>query len=114
VAPLAFKIHGDLNLIAQQVMKDCNATYANMIAYRTMYDKLEGNFEGYEVTHIGRQSNEEADSLANIRSKCLPIPPGVFFEEIFKRSIKIKLTIVDPASATRLGAGHSEDAQAAE
>jgi hypothetical protein len=57
-------------------MKDCDATCANMIAYCAMYDKLEGNFKGYEVTHIGRESNEEADSLANIRSKCLPIPQG--------------------------------------
>jgi hypothetical protein len=97
------KIHGDSNLIAQQVMKECDATCANMIAYRAMYDKLEGEFEGCEVTHIGRESNEEADNLANIGSKCLPIPPGVFFEEIFERSIKIK-SATDPALATRSGA----------
>jgi ribonuclease HI len=40
------KIHGDSNLIAQQVMKDCDSTCANMITYCAMYDKLEGNFEG--------------------------------------------------------------------
>jgi ribonuclease HI len=45
------KIHGDSNLIAQQVMKECNATCANMITYRAMYDKLEGDFEGCEVMH---------------------------------------------------------------
>jgi hypothetical protein len=93
------KIHGDSNLIAQQVMKECDATCTNMIAYRAMYDKLKGNFEGCEVTHIGRESNEEVDNLANIGSKCLPIPPGVFFEEIFERSIKIK-PVIDPALAT--------------
>jgi hypothetical protein len=108
------KIHGDSNLLAQQVMKDCDATCANMIAYRAMYDKLEGNFEGCKVTHIGRESNEEADSLANIGSKCLPIPPGVFFEEIFERSVKIKQATIDPALATRSGAGPPEDAPAAE
>jgi hypothetical protein len=97
------KIHGDSNLIAQQVIKECDATCTDMIAYRAMYDKLEGSFEGCEVTHIGRESNEEVDNLANIGSKCLPIPPGVFFEEIFERSIKIKPTI-DPALATRSGA----------
>jgi ribonuclease HI len=78
------KIHDDSNLIAQQVMKDCDATSANMITYCTMYNKLEGNFEGCKVTHIGRESNEEADNLANIGFKCSPIPPGVFFEEIFE------------------------------
>jgi ribonuclease HI len=97
------KIHGDSNLIAQQVMKECDTACANMIAYRAMYDKLEGNFEGCEVTQIGRESNEEADNLANIGSKCLPIPPEVFFEEIFECSIKIKPAI-DPALATRSGA----------
>jgi hypothetical protein len=84
-------------------MKECDATCANMIAYRAMYDKLEGKFEGCEVTHIGRESNEEADNLANIGSRCLPIPPRVFFEEIFERSVKIK-PVTDPALATRLGA----------
>jgi hypothetical protein len=54
-------------------------------------------------THISRESNEEADNLANIGSRCLPIPPGVFFEEIFKRSVKIK-PATDPALATRSGA----------
>jgi hypothetical protein len=83
-----------------------------MIVYLAMYDKLEGNFKGCEVTHIGRESNEEADNFANIRSKCLPIPPGVFLEEIFKCSIKIK-PAVDPALATRSGANHSGPTPAA-
>jgi hypothetical protein len=74
-----------------------------------MYDKLKGDFKGFEVTHIGRESNKEADSLANNGSKCLPIPPGVFFEEIFERSVKIK-PVIDPALATRSGdkqSGHT-------
>jgi hypothetical protein len=108
------KIHGDSNLIAQQVRKDCDATCANMIAYHAMYDNLEGNFEGCEVTHIGRESNEEADNLANIGPKCLSIPPGVFFEEIFEWSVKIKPAAVDPALARRSGASHSENTLAAE
>jgi ribonuclease HI len=65
------KIHEDSNLIAQQVMKECDATCANMIIYRAMYDKLKGEFEGCKVTYIGRDSNEEADNLANIGSRCL-------------------------------------------
>jgi hypothetical protein len=80
-------------------MKECDVTCANMIAYHAMYDKREGNFEGCEVTHIGRESNEEADNLANIGSKCLPIQPGIFFEEIFERSIKIK-PVIETALAT--------------
>jgi ribonuclease HI len=106
------KIHGDSNLIAQQVMKECDATCANMIAYRAMYDKLQGDFEGCEVTHISRESNEEVDNLANVGSRCLPIPPGVFFEEIFERSVKIK-PAVDPTLATRSGAKQTSSTPAA-
>jgi hypothetical protein len=106
------KIHGDSNLITQQVMKECDATCANMIAYRAMYDKLEGDFKGCEVMHIDRKSNEDADNLANIGSKCLPIPPGIFFEELFERSVKIK-PVIDPALATRSGAKHSGPTPAA-
>jgi ribonuclease HI len=108
------KIHGDSNLIAQQVMKDYDVTCLNMFTYRAMYDKLEGNFERCEVTHISRESNKEADNLANIGSKCWPIPTGVFFEEIFERSVKSKPAAIDPALATRLGASRSEDTPAAE
>jgi ribonuclease HI len=106
------KIHGDSNLIAQQVMKEYDETCANMIAYRTMYDKLEGDFEGCEVTHISRESNEEGDNLANVGSRCLPIPPGVFFEDIFERSVKIKPAI-DLVLATRSGAKKTNSTPAA-
>jgi ribonuclease HI len=106
------EIHGDSNLTAQQVMKECDATHTNMIAYRAMNDKLKGNFEGCEVTHIGRESNEEADSLANIGSKCLPIPPGVFFEEIFERSVKIKPATSKTALATSPGAEQATESAA--
>jgi hypothetical protein len=49
-----------------------------MIAYRDAYNELEKTFDGCEVHHVSRLSNDEADVLANIGSQCLPIPPGVF------------------------------------
>jgi hypothetical protein len=59
-----------------------------MTAYRNLYYYLEGTFDGCEFSHVSRASNEEVDNLANIGSQCLPIPPGVFWEEIIERSIK--------------------------
>jgi hypothetical protein len=59
-----------------------------MTAYRNLYYYLEGTFDGCEVSHVSRASNEEADNLANIGSQCLAIPQGVFWEEIIERSIK--------------------------
>jgi hypothetical protein len=59
-----------------------------MIVYRNLYYYLEGTFDGCEVLHVSRASNEEVDILTNIGSQCLPIPQGVFWEEIIERSIK--------------------------
>jgi hypothetical protein len=59
-----------------------------MMAYQNFYYYLEGTFDGCEVSHISRANNEEADNLANIGSQCLPVPLGVFWEEIIERSIK--------------------------
>ena len=83
-------IYGDSNLVVEQTMKKCDATKENMIAYHGLYNTLEGEFKGCELTHIGRESNEEADVLANIGSTCSPVPPGVFFETIQHRSVKVK------------------------
>jgi ribonuclease HI len=82
------KIFGDSNLVVQQVMNHCDAVSDNMTAYRNLYYCLEGTFDGCEVSHVSRASNEEADNLANIGSQCLLIPPRVFWKEIIERSIK--------------------------
>jgi ribonuclease HI len=73
-------IHGDSNLVVQQTMKQCDALADTMSAYRDLYNKLEGEFDRCELTHIARSRNEEADALANIRSTRAPISPGVFLE----------------------------------
>jgi ribonuclease HI len=86
------KIFRDSNLIVQQVINKCDAISDNMTAYRNIYYYLEGTFDGCEVSHIRKVSNEEADNLANIGSQCLPIPQGVFWEEIVERSIKSNKT----------------------
>jgi hypothetical protein len=69
-------------------MNRCDAISDNMTAYRNLYYYLEGTFDGCKVSHVSRASNEEADNLANIGSQCLPVPQGVFWEEIIERSIK--------------------------
>ena len=81
-------IYGDSNLVVQQTMKACDAISENMAAYRDLYNTLEGSFDDCELCHIGRGSNEEANTLDNIGSTCAPIPPGVFLEQISTRSIK--------------------------
>jgi hypothetical protein len=104
------KIFGDSNLMVQQVMNRCDAISNNMTAYRNLYYYLEETFDGCEVSHISRASNEEADNLANIGSQCLPIPPGVFWEEIIERSIKgsKNTSMEEPSQHATIGSGASK------
>jgi ribonuclease HI len=112
------KIFGDSNLVVQQVMNKCDAISDNMTAYRNLYYYLEGTFNGCEVSHVSRASNEEADNLANIGSQCLPVSQGVFWEEIIERSIKNSKTSTTEEQgqhqAIGSGAGKASVAEAEE
>jgi hypothetical protein len=99
------KIFGDSNLVVQQVMNRCDAISDNITAYKNLYNYLEGTFDGCEVSHFSRASNEEADNLANIGSQCLPIPQGVFWEEIIERSIKNNKTSTTKEQAQHQATG---------
>jgi hypothetical protein len=96
-------------------MNKCDAISDNMTAYRNLYYYLEGTFDGCEVSHVSRASNEKADNLANIGSQCLPIPQGVFWEEIIERSIKSNKVSTTGEQiqhqATCSGAGNSGTAE---
>jgi hypothetical protein len=89
-----------------------------MTAYRNLYYYLKGIFDGCEVSHVSRASNEEADNLANIGSQCLLIPQGVFWEEIIERSIKNSKTSTTEEQgqyqATGLGARKASIAETEE
>jgi ribonuclease HI len=105
------KIFGDSNLIVQQVMNMCDTINDNMMAYKNLYHYLEGTFDGCEVSHVSRNSNEEADNLANIGSQCLHVPSGVFWEEIVERSIK---NVKSSTPTIDSGAGARNDDRAPE
>jgi ribonuclease HI len=62
------KIFGDSNLVVQQVMNRCDTINDNMMAYKNLYHYLEGTFDGCKFSHVSRNSNEEANNLANIGS----------------------------------------------
>jgi ribonuclease HI len=104
------KIFGDSKLVVQQVMNSCDVISDNMTTYQNLYYYLEGTFDGCEVSHISRASNEEDDNLANIGSQCLPTPPGVFWEEIIERSIKGSKTLSpgEPSQHVTAGSGASK------
>jgi hypothetical protein len=86
-------------------MNKCDAISDNMTAYINLYYYLEGTFDGCEVLHVSRASNEEADNLANIGSQCLPVPQGVFWEKIIERSIKNSKTSTTEEQGQHQAAG---------
>jgi hypothetical protein len=96
-------------------MNKCDPISDNMTAYRNLYYYLKGTFDGCEVSHISRASNEEADNLANIRSQCLPVPQGVFWEKIIERSIKnSKTSTTEEQGQHQAKSSGAEKASAAE
>jgi hypothetical protein len=92
-------------------MNKCDTISNNMTAYRNLYYYLKGTFDGCKVSHVSRASNEEADNLANIGSQCLPVPQGVFWEEIIERSIKNSKTSNTEGQSTGSGAGKASVAE---
>ena len=42
-------IYGNSNIVVQQTMNACNALTDNMVAYRDLYNIMEGDFEGCKL-----------------------------------------------------------------
>ena len=61
-------IYSESKVVVEQTMKACDALADNMVAYRDLYNMMEGEFEGCELCHIGHESNQETDMLANLGS----------------------------------------------
>jgi ribonuclease HI len=59
---------GDSKLVVGQVIKASACRDHKMEAYCTEVRKLEAKFDGFELRHIPRRDNEEADNLARIVS----------------------------------------------
>src|SRR3954466_1052367 len=78
--------YGDSDLVAQQVSDICN-TNKHMAAYKAIVDELSKSFEDFEVQHIPRGENEEADALSRIGSARKQVPDGIFLEHLRVPSI---------------------------
>ena len=51
---------------------------------------MEKYFKGFDIVHITRHMNDEADKLAKAGSRKEQLPSDVFFEEITEPSVKLK------------------------
>jgi ribonuclease HI len=80
-------IHGDSELVVNQVMGESNCRDSHMAAYQQEVRRLEEKFDGFEFHHILRRDNESADALAQLGSHRESPPPGMFRQDLFKPSI---------------------------
>ena len=81
-------VRGDSELVVNQVQKEYSCSSEKMSEYCQEVRKLEGKFDGLELTHVLRNDNGEADELAKRGSRRAPVPPGVFVEELHKPTIQ--------------------------
>src|SRR5437764_2285831 len=85
-------VHGDSELVVNQVQKEYSCTSTKISAYCQEVRKLEGTFDGLELTHVLRNDNNEADELAKIGSKQTPAPTGVFVQQLYQLTISEEAT----------------------
>ena len=81
------EVREDSNLAISQINGDFYAKDPKMAAYRNVVLKMSALFERLEFHHVARESNQAADVLARIGSKCDPVPPNIFLERLFKPSV---------------------------
>ncbi|XP_071683611.1 uncharacterized protein [Lolium perenne] len=77
----------DSDLVASQTSGTCDATDANMIAYKRAVNQAGASFAGHVVELVDRRKNEEEDALARLGSKRLQPPPGVFLDILSHPSV---------------------------
>src|SRR5438128_8212771 len=62
-------VHGDSELVVNQVQKEYSCTSEKMLAYCQEVQKLEGTYDRLELTHVVRNNKNEDDELEKIGSK---------------------------------------------
>ena len=63
-----------------------------MSAYCQEVRKLEGTFDGLELTHVLQNDNNEANELAKMGFKRTLVPTGVFIQQLHQPTISEEAT----------------------
>jgi ribonuclease HI len=88
MAPSRLRCFGDSDLVASKISGTCDATDANMIAYKRAVDQDGASFAGYVGEWVDRRKNEEADALSKLGSKQQPPPSGVLLDILTRQSVR--------------------------
>jgi hypothetical protein len=82
------EVHGDSQLVIDQVMKDSSCHDPKMAAYCREVRRLEDKFNGLELIRVPRWDNKAADTLVNMASGREPVLAGVFASNQLQPSIR--------------------------
>jgi hypothetical protein len=86
-------------------MKESSYHKPKMAAYCQAVCLLEDKFDGLELNHIARWSNEAADELAKLASNQAPTPTGVFASDLHKPSVSYQGSTQDENKPPEPGSG---------
>ena len=106
-------VHGDSQLVVDQVMKESSCHDPKMKAYCNAVRRLEDKFDGLELNHVPRKYNEDADELAKIASGRTTVPRNIFARDITKPSVEFK-DAAEPGPSTAGPSGGNPPADEAE
>ena len=77
-------------VVRDHVEKDSEARKPELVEYLDAMRAMKKYFKGFDIVHIPRHMNNEADKLAKTASRKEQLPSDVFFEEIIELSVKPK------------------------
>ena len=82
-------VHGDSELVIDQVMKESSCKIPLMAAYYQELRKLEDELRGIELHHVPQKDNDAADFLTKLAARRVPSPYGVFINDLHEPSSRI-------------------------
>jgi len=94
-----FIVRTNSKVVRDHIEKDSEARKPELIEYLDAVRAMEKHFKGYDIVHIPRHMNDEADKLAKAASRKEQLPSDVLFEEITEPSVKPKKKQVSVISA---------------
>jgi hypothetical protein len=81
-------IKSDSQVVIGHVEKTFIAKEPKLVKYLAAVRRMEKHFAGFNVRHISRAENAEADELAKAAAQNLPLPPNVFAQTLTIKAIK--------------------------
>jgi len=85
-----FIVRIDSKVVRDHIEKDSETRKPELVEYLDAVRTMEKYFKGFDIVHIPRHLNDEADKLAKTASRKEQLPPDVFFKEITEPSVKPK------------------------